>query len=353
MITRKHNQVAVPLNFLVLLGILPCLNGWVVPPAAYGQAGAKVAPSDSGPQGKSGEESAIRAVDAEFVRLYNSGDVKGLATLFTEDAEVVEADGARYQGRSLVERAFADTFAADKGTRIELEIATIRFLTPDVAKEEGRSVVRPVKGAPVARFYTVLFVKRDNRWMMSSVREEADPLVSPRERLQEMDWMIGEWIDQGPDSETRVNCHWSADKNFLLREYTVKRAGKIVMTVTQRLGWDPVAMEFRSWEFDSEGGFGEGRWSRDGDRWVVKQTGVRPEGVTASSTRVSIRTRPDQVRWTLLDRVVAGEAIPGEETSVLTRVPPSPGIEFSGPATPKSSTTTSPSPNKDKERSPK
>jgi hypothetical protein len=96
--------------------------------------------------------------------------------------------------------------------------------------------------------------------------------------------MVGEWVDEGAESETRVNCHWSPDKNFLLREYTVKRGGKPVMTVTQRVGWDPVAREFRSWEFDSAGGFGEGRWSRDDDRWVVKQTGVRPEGATASST---------------------------------------------------------------------
>ena len=32
------------------------------------------------------------------------------------------------------------------------------------------------------------------------------------------------------------------------------------MTVTQRIGWDPAAKQIRSWEFDSEGGFGEGTW---------------------------------------------------------------------------------------------
>ena len=68
--------------------------------------------------------------------------------------------------------------------------------------------------------------------------------------------------------------------------------GKPVMSVTQRIGWDPLARQFRSWEFDSEGGFGEGRWSRDGERWVVKHTGVRPEGTTASATNIMTQEPP-------------------------------------------------------------
>jgi uncharacterized protein (TIGR02246 family) len=310
MFSRNQIRGVVPLAFLTLAG-------WALPRAACAQADARA-----------GDEKAVRAADDAFARAYNVGDPKALAAMFTEDAEVVEADGARYHGRNLIERSFADTFAVSKGSTIKLEIESVRFLTPDVAKEEGRSVVTPPGGAPVARYYTVLYVRRDGRWLMASVREEADPVVSPHERLRELEWMVGEWVDEGSDHLVRAVCRWSADGNFLLRDFTVKREGKTVMSVTQRVGWDPVAGEFRSWEFDSEGGFGEGRWSRDlgGDRWVVKETGVRPEGVTASSTRITVRERPDQVRWTRLDRVVDGETVPGEETSLLTRVPPAPRL---------------------------
>ena len=41
---------------------------------------------------------------------------------------------------------------------------------------------------------------------------------------------------------------------------------------TQRIGWDPVAGQFRSWDFDSQGGYSEGLWSRDGDRWIIKMS---------------------------------------------------------------------------------
>jgi uncharacterized protein (TIGR02246 family) len=341
---RSALRDVVPLSLLILAG-------WAGPRPALAQAGARPVAAEAGRATRPGDEPAIRAADEAFVRGYNQGDAKALAAMFTEDAEVAEADGARYQGRDLIERSFAETFAAAKGARIKLDIAAIRFLTPDVVKEEGRSVVTPARGAPVSRFYTVLFVRRDGRWLMASVREEPDPVVRPHDRLKELEWMVGDWVDEAPDHVVRASCRWSADGNFLLRDFTVKRGGKAVMSVTQRVGWDPAAGEFRSWEFDSEGGFGEGRWSRDGDRWVVKESGVRPDGMTASSTRITLREKADQVRWTLLDRVVAGGAVPGEETSVLTRVPPAPGLKSDGRTRPSPSNTTPTTPNT--ERSPR
>src|SRR5262249_23951699 len=158
----------------------------------------------------------------------------------------------------LIEESFAATFAESKGAKIDLEIEAIRLLHPEVVKEEGRSIVTPVKGAPVVRLYTVLYVKRDGRWLISSVREEPDPVIPAHDRLKGLEWLIGEWFDEAPDSVVRFNCQWSEDRNFLMRSYTLKWAGKSVMTGTQRIGWDPLAKRFRSWEFDSEGGFGEG-----------------------------------------------------------------------------------------------
>jgi uncharacterized protein (TIGR02246 family) len=294
--------------------------------------------------GPSQDEKAIRAVDDAFVREYNQGDSKALAARFTEDAEVVEAEGDRYQGRNLIEQRFAETFAASPGVKIAIAIDAIRFLNPDVAKEEGRTLITPAKGSPLARPYTVLLVKRNGRWLIASVREESEPLVRPHERLKELEWMIGDWVDEGSDSVVRVNCRWSEDENFLIRSFTVKRQGKPVMTVSQRIGWDPLARQVRSWEFDSEGGFGEGRWNRDGERWVVKHTGVRPEGATASATNIMSRERADLVRWSSTDRVLGDESIPDDETYVLVRVPPPPRLRSKGPAAPTPSPNTTRSP---------
>jgi uncharacterized protein (TIGR02246 family) len=283
------------------------------------------------------EEKAIREVDEAFVREYNKGDAKALAARFSEDAEVAEADGSRYQSRALIEQRLGETFAASPGVRLEIVAEAIQFLSPDVAKEEGRTLVTPAKGAADARRHTVLFVKRDGRWLISSVREEPDPLVRPHDRLRELAWIIGEWVDEGSESHVKISCQWSEDQNFLLRKLIIKVQGKPVMTVHQRIGWDPLARQFRSWEFDSEGGYGEGKWSRDGDRWVIKHTGVRPEGLAASATFVVSRVRPDRVRWIATDRVLGDEHVPEEAGYVMVRVPPAPQVPAPSPAQPSAS----------------
>jgi uncharacterized protein (TIGR02246 family) len=341
MAPRLVHRAIVPAAVAALLGILPLPAEWIGPRPARSQPSqppaspsARAEPAVPGPTIPAEVERAIRAVDDAFVGAYNRGESKALAALFTDDAEAVEADGERYQGREPIERRFAGTFAASPGAKIAIEVGSIRLLSPDVAKEEGQTVITPPTEARQVRPYTVLFVQRDGRWLISSVREEADPLIGPHDRLRDLDWLIGDWVDEAPDSQVKIHCQWSEDGNFLVRSFTVKHQGKPVMTVTQRIGWDPLARRIRSWEFDSEGGFGEGTWSREGDRWVIKHSGVRAEGVAASSTNVMVRERSDLVKWSSSDRVLGEESLPGADSYVFVRVPPAPRTPKTGQSLP-------------------
>lgn len=348
MLSRTALAIARPLSILLLIVVLPGPEGTAQ--TVQPRSGAAVEPGtqanerprpkteraagpDAGvanPAGPSEVESAIRTLEEGFVRDYNQGDSKAVAALFTEDAEVVDIEGRHYQGRDVIEQGFAATFAASKGAKIGLEIYAIRSLSPDVAQEQGRSVVTPIEGSPLSRLYTVLYVKRGGRWLVSSVRDDPDPLVPPHERLKDLEWMIGDWLDEGDDSLVRLTCRWSDDRNYLLRTFSVQRAGKPVLSVSQRIGWDPLARQIRSWEFDSAGGFGEGRWTRDGERWIVKHTGVQPEGKTASSTNTMTRERSDLVRWVSTERVIGAELVDDDISYILVRVPPRPGPPASG-----------------------
>ena len=56
-----------------------------------------------------------------------------------------------------------------------------------------------------------------------------------------------------------------------------------------------VKHQFKTWIFDSEGGFGEGYWTRDGDRWLIKAEGVRQDGQPASATNIITRLGKDRI----------------------------------------------------------
>jgi uncharacterized protein (TIGR02246 family) len=296
---------------------------------SIGLAAAQDGKPASAPAG-SPEEQAIRAADDAFVGEYNKADTKALAARFTEDAEVVEADGTRYRGRDLIAQRLAETFAANPGMKLVVKTELIQLISPDVAKAEGQTLVTPTSGSAESRRHTALLVKRDGKWLISSIREEPDPMVSPHDRLKELEWMVGEWVDQGPDSHVRISCRWSEDGNFLVRTFNVNVEGRPALTIHQRVGWDPLTRQFHSWEFDSEGGYGEGRWSHDGQRWVIKHSGVRPEGITASATHIVSRERPDLVRWSSRDRVVGDESEPREQEYVMVRAAPSPRVPSAG-----------------------
>ncbi len=97
------------------------------------------------------------------------------------------------------------------------------------------------------------------------------------------------------------------------------------MTVEQRIGWDPLSKQIRSWVFDSEGGYGGGYWTRDGKQWFIKSTGVLPDGRTASATQILTRVGPHTARWASIQRTVGGQVVPNLQEYVMVRKPPKPG----------------------------
>ena len=46
----------------------------------------------------------------------------------------------------MIEERLAETFAASPGAKMAIEVESIRLLGPDVAKEEGRTIITPGQG---------------------------------------------------------------------------------------------------------------------------------------------------------------------------------------------------------------
>ncbi len=306
----------------------PAAPALVSKPAAKAPpAKAAAAPATKAPPAKSSreaDEKAIRLVAADFAKHYNAHDAKALAGLFTADAEIVDEAGIATQGRAQIEESFAAIFEDNPDSQIEVNVKSIRLLGPSVAIEDGTTTtVHDPAETPERNRYTVVHIKQDGNWLMASARDLADePLEA--EKLKELAWMIGEWVDESPDALIRTSTHWADNQHFLLSEFTIHVAGRPLMQGTQRIGWDPLAKIIRSWVFDSEGGFAEGTYSHDGDRWIVKLSGVTRDGKVASATNITTVIGKDRFVWESHDRSVGGEAQPDLDPVSVVRKPPNP-----------------------------
>ncbi len=270
------------------------------------------------------DEKAIRAMADGFTRSFRAGDAKAVAAMYSEDAELIDEYGERVQGRMAIENLYASIFQARPGSSIAIAIESLRFLSPEVAKEEGQTRVKSGSEPEILRRYTVLYVKQSGRWLYSSVREEHAAGVAHHEHLKALEWLLGDWLDQSSDSTVHATCRWSEDKNFLLRDFTIHVQGRPVMSVSQRIGWDPLTRQIKSWVFDSEGGYGDGLWTRDGNKWVIKSTGVLTDGRIASATQTLTPIGPNSAEWSSTERTIGDQSIAEPAKYVMVRRPPAP-----------------------------
>jgi uncharacterized protein (TIGR02246 family) len=263
---------------------------------------------------------------ASFVKAYNAKDAKALGDLFTSDAEIEDEDGEVTRGRDAIVEHFSDTFKENGSDKLTVDTDSLRLLGTDVAIEEGvASLSTEADGPPRSNRYSVIYARQGGRWLHARIRDEPEEDVSAHDRLRELEWMLGEWVNESDDEVVFTTCKWSDDGNFLLRGFNVKIEGRVALRGTQRIGWDAQQERFRMWVFDDSGGFAEGQISRDGDRWVIKGSGVRSDGESVSSTTAIIPLGKDRLRWEILDRTVGGEATSYTDQFDLVRQPPNPG----------------------------
>ena len=153
---------------------------------------------------------------------------------------------------------------------------------------------------------------------MKSLRE-AVAAPSHYEQLKELEWLVGEWVDQDENSSINTVCQWTKNKNFLSRSFAVSIADSIQLEGTQVIGWDPTRSVIRSWMFDSDGGFSVGLWTREGDRWTIRTLQILAGGEKASSVNILTRVNDDKFTWESVNREVDGEVLPNIDQVTVAR----------------------------------
>jgi uncharacterized protein (TIGR02246 family) len=273
------------------------------------------------PKGDPKDIAALGKSAEAFVEAFHKGDAKALAALWTADGDYTDQTGRSLSGREAIAKNFEGFFAENKGLKLRIDSDSLRFVTADVAIEDGVTSVITPDGAPPSRArFTIVHVKKEGQWLLSSVRDASYAPPGNAENFKGLEWAIGDWVaenDKG-DSE-HLLLSWTSNQNFILATFTAKVKGISVGSVTHWIGWDPLAKNVRSWLFDTTGGFGEGAWTKDGDKWTVKTTSVLQDGKKAAATVVIARVDENTISLQSKDRTVDGKAVPDSAVVKLKR----------------------------------
>jgi hypothetical protein len=204
----------------------------------------------------------------------------------------------------------------------------LRFHGADVATVRGQFQLIDSGGAPTSVGQFRLTLQRNGgKWLVNELQDYAVEAVEPednRDRLQQLEWLVGDWVEESPDARLMTQVRWDDSHNFLVRTYELQLAGAPATTGTQIIGWDPRIGQIRSWNFDSKGGFGGGVWQSQGDRWLVKSTGVMRDGRGTTATQIIEKVNNDSFRFSSYDRTAGDETLDDVSGVLIVRKAPDP-----------------------------
>lgn len=267
---------------------------------------------------------ALSGLTTQFVDAFNRHAVADVASQFSEDAQVTDNDGGALNGRTEIEARFRSLFESFPESKIEVQVQTLRQLTPDVAVEDGVTITLLTSAEPPTRSaYSLVYLRKADKWQISNLRDfEEQSVGSAHQHLLTLGWLVGDWVDESPDGRVETSCKWSEDGNFLLQDYVIKTKNEVTLKGSQRIGWDPVRKSFRSWAFDHSGAFTEGTWTETQAGWMVQVEGVTADGRRATATRKLTRVTQDSFQLETSNIVVGNELHPSTAVRIVRRPPP-------------------------------
>lgn len=258
------------------------------------------------------QDEAIKKSTKEYMDAFNQKDAKALGNLWAEDASFVSPEsGEVFDGREAIVAKFDALFKKHPNSKIEIKTDSITY--PDaneaIVAETAEITENGVTGGQFT--YKVYYEKEGNHWLITEIREvqSAKP-PNPSPHLKELEWLIGSWVDEDEDTTIASSYQWDRYHVFITQHFSVTVEGKFELEGKQIIGWDPIKEKIHSWIFDSDGGFGEGTWRKEGANWIEEISSTLADGRRASS--IYIFTSIDKDRFTIQStgRSVGGELLP-------------------------------------------
>lgn len=313
---RSHSRVIRVMAILAvvsILGVVALQANWNEP--------TPLAPLAS----QQDKEKEVQAYLADVAATFNKHDAKAVSALFLPEGELVDADGNVLKTRAALETHYAEIFKTKPQSQLSVTNESLRVISDNLALYDGQALVKPSPQEPQrqTRFAAILS-KQGNQWFIASIRDLEDIENSTeaiKEKLQALNFLVGEWVQEGGNFKIHTNCRWSEDKLSLIQQFQITGSNLKELSGTQRIAWDPATEKIKSWTHDAQGGHAEALWTRSGDSWIVKSTGTNSDGDACSMTMVYQQAGNGRIDLHSRDRIIGDEVMP-DVAATLVRKPP-------------------------------
>ncbi len=270
-----------------------------------------------------GEKSPASATIDAYQEAFNRHDAKGMADLWAEQGRYGNPISEQFvEGKENLLHELEKWFTVKNADKLEYKSFVTQTLNSKEVIESGRFKIQFKDGKPpLESAIRILLVDENGKWRIKEIRAiDTPPSKNHLEELKDLTWLIGNWKDADEDSVIESSAKWDLHQNFILQHFTIKVFDQTVTEVKQIIAWDPVNKRIRSWAFDSDGGFGEGRWSKKGNSWHVDSSFTLADGERGSAIHIYTPIDKDTYTWASEGRDINGVILPNIAPVTVKRV---------------------------------
>lgn len=258
-----------------------------------------------------------------FAKELNQGNPETLSSYWTQDAEFTKpTTGELVEGKEEINQVLKKMAQEikEKHLLFTFKEGRIDFPDPDDAVVEGVVEITN-NGALVQRTARRIGMVKDNgQWYIDTVDEiEVQPAPPLYKHLKDLEWLVGNWKDQDENVTITFKTFWSNFHNFITQNFKMVVYGLEAMEGIQMIGWDPIEKKIRSWIFDSDGGFGTGVWTKNGDSWSVALNYIMSDGKKGSATDIYTKINSNSYQFSSTGRTINGQALPNIEPVTVVK----------------------------------
>ncbi|WP_437185765.1 nuclear transport factor 2 family protein [Planctomicrobium sp. SH668] len=271
----------------------------------------------------SAEAQGAREIGQQFLKAFNAHDAEALGQLWKEDGTYSSPSlpNGELSGKKAITEAYRKLFETNSNATISARDQVAAAPQPNQLLLGGVLEIVHTNGLRTASRFSAEIDRVDGTWLIARVLEVEIPATNPPAAyLQQLQWFIGNWEQQGDGYSIKTRVRSTPTGNFILRNYQRTVGDQVVSTGAQTIGWDAEQGCFRSWMFEDDGAFGEGVWKQDGEKsWSIQFAIKYPDGSRGSLTQKITIESNDLIHMQNVGVEVAGESRPNSPIVSLKR----------------------------------